>query len=248
MEVLIEDKLSQNAQVLQYVQVTKPELRKKRLHMPKTAEDRIDLGVRELRVPATWEEYLGVLEVADFPLHYREGHIISFLEIEEKTNTIMGFATIPHEELVMRFGRFLDELLENYSNPKYKVVGSNTVIFIKDDQKGYNSDVTVIKGTPIEKHYKYNKRNIKGLVNPWLIVEILSNGTRDFDLSEKLEDYKLIPDLQQVIFAEQGKCWVSTYIRVSQNEWRNLNFHTIEEQIPVADGFLSMKKIFRDIF
>jgi Uma2 family endonuclease len=248
MEVLIQDKFSRTEQVPQYVQVTKPELRKKRLHMPKTAEDRIDLRVSELRVPATWEEYLSVLEVADFPLHYREGHIISFLEIEENTNTIIGFATLTHEELVMRFGYLLSILMESQTDAKYKILGSNTVIFIGEDKKGYNADVSIVKGTPIEKHYKYNKRNIKGLVNPWLIVEILSNGTRDFDLSEKLEDYKLIPDLQQVIFVEQGKCWVSTYIRVSQNEWRNLNFHALEDKIPVADGFLEMNKIFRDIF
>jgi Uma2 family endonuclease len=218
-----------------------------RLHRPRTYEQRVHLGVRELRVPATFEEYLELAEEADYRVQYREGQIISFIEIDEKTNTIMGEATIPHEILVARFIRFLSELLDDEPQ-NYSVLGSNAKLFIAEDKKGFNADVTIIKGEPIEKHYKYNKRTSKGIANPWLLVEILSNSTRDFDLSEKLNDYKKIETLHQIIFAEQGSVWVTTYIRVNQTEWRNLDFTNLEDKIPVLDKFLSLEKIFGKIF
>lgn len=65
---------------------------KSRLHFPRTFEDRADLGMRELRAPATFEEYLKLSLDCDFQLHYRDGRIISFIEIDAKTNTIMGEA------------------------------------------------------------------------------------------------------------------------------------------------------------
>ncbi|MDO8367682.1 MAG: Uma2 family endonuclease [Saprospiraceae bacterium] len=222
---------------------------RKRLHSPKTFEDRAALGVRELRVPATWEQYLELADTCDYRVHYREGQIISFLEIEEKTGTVMGEATIPHEKLVMRFGTQLSILLDDLKS-EYNVLGSNTKIFIGENRRGYNADVTVVKGEPVLQEYQVYKRKSKGLINPWLIVEVLSNSTRDFDLSEKLNDYKQIPGLQQIIFAEQGKLWVSTYIRVSEKEWQNLDFDTITDIIPIAEGAgkLSLAKIFARIF
>ncbi len=219
---------------------------RRRRHFPKNYEERAALGVRELRVPATWEEFLDLWETADYRVFYRDGHMISFLEIDEKTNVIMGEATIPHETLVMRFGALLSNLLDDF-NSDFRILGSNAKIFIAEDRKGYNADVTVVKGEPEIKEWKPGKRTSKGITNPWLIVEILSNSTRDFDLSEKLADYKQIPSLQQIIFAEQGSLWASTYIRTGPQEWRNLDFISPTDKIPVADGFLPLARMFAKV-
>jgi len=222
---------------------------RKRLHLPKTFEERVALGVRELRVPATWEEYLDLADTCDYRVHYRAGHIISFIEIEEKTGTVVGEASIPHEKLVGRFITQLSILLDELHSD-FHVLGSNTKIFAAENQRGFNADVTVVKGEPIVTEYVARKRKSKGLTNPWLIVEVLSNSTREFDLSEKLSDYKLIPGLQQVIFAEQGKVWASTYIRVGEREWQNLDFDALTDEIPVAEGMgsLRMDDLFARVF
>lgn len=34
---------------------------------------------------------------------------------------------------------------------------------------------------------KYNRRSVSGITNPWLIVEVLSESTRDFDLSKNFQ-------------------------------------------------------------
>ena len=219
--------------------------RRRRLPLPLTFEERADMGRQEMRVPATFEQYLEFAEDCEYRVHYRDGHIISFIEIDEKTKTIMGEATITHERIVMRIGHFLSLILGIESD--YQILGSNAKVFIGADRKGYNADALVIKGIAEEKSYKYNRRTMKGIVNPWLIVEILSQSTRKFDLAEKLEDYIQIPSLEQIIFLEQGSVWASTYIRTSSQEWRNIYFTTLDGQIPVAEGFISMAQIYSKI-
>jgi Uma2 family endonuclease len=221
--------------------------RRKRRLLPITFEQRAAIGIREVRVDASFEEYLNLSHDCEYRLQYTDGQIISFIEINHKTNTIMGEATVSHERLVARFIQFLANLFD-VQDSNCQVLGSNVKIFIAEDHKAYNPDVVVVKGEVIEKKYKYNKRTSSGIANPFIIVEVLSDSTRRFDLSDKLRDYQLIPSLQQVIFIEQGSVWASTYIRKSENEWRNITFDSNDAQIPVGDGFISLEKIYAKPF
>jgi Uma2 family endonuclease len=223
-----------------------PKNRRRRLPLPLSFEERADMGKQEVRVPATFEEYLDLSAECDYRVFYRNGHIISFIEIDEKTKTIMGEATVTHERIVMRIGHFLTELLGLESD--FQIMGSNAKIFIAENKKGYNADVVVVQGEIEQKSYKSNKRTSKGIVNPHIIVEVLSDGTRNFDLSEKLEDYKQIPSIQQIIYVDHNNAWASTYIRQSTNQWLNIDYTTLSSQIPVNDGFLSLEKIYSKIF
>lgn len=46
-----------------------------RRHLPKTFEERAELGARELRVPATFEEYLRMSLECDYRLHVEDREI-----------------------------------------------------------------------------------------------------------------------------------------------------------------------------
>ena len=221
--------------------------RRKRHLLPLTFEKRADMGVQEVRVDASFEEYLNLAQDCDYRVQYSNGQIISFIEIDPKTNSIMGEATVSHERLVARFIQFLANLFDAQGS-NCQVLGSNVKIFIAEDHKAYNPDVAVVKGEAIEKSYKYNKRTSTGIVNPYIIVEVLSDSTRRFDLSEKLREYQGIPSLEQIIFVEQGKLWASTYIRKSTHEWRNITFDSTDAQIPVGDAFISLEKIYAKPF
>ena len=129
--------------------------RKKRRVFPRTFEERLDIGLPVLRVPATWEEYLELADTADYRVQYREGHIISFLEIEETTNgTIMGEASIPHETLVMRFATQLSLLLDAPESDVL-VLCSNLKVFLPEARRG---------ATPMSRSSKANLlcRNMSG--------------------------------------------------------------------------------------
>ena len=237
---------SSEQQPAKLVAVRTSEPFRKRRHWPKTLEARIELGLRELRAPATFEEYLALSEDCNYRIHYRDGNIISFLEIDEQTNAIMGEASVVHELIVARMISLLSETL-NKPDSGFKVLGSNIRLFIAENRKGCNADVTVVQGRIEQKTYKFNRRAVSGVTNPWLIVEVLSDSTREFDLSDKLSDYKQMPSLQQVIFIEQDQVWASTYIRVSPKEWRNLDLTSPEDQIPVLENAIPLQRVYEHI-
>lgn len=57
---------------------------------PLTRTERLDLGPGVLRFPAIWEEYLDVLEEAEYPVEFDNNEILA-----------MGIASNPHEAIVV---------------------------------------------------------------------------------------------------------------------------------------------------
>ena len=57
------------------------------------------------------------------------------------------------------------------------------------------------------------------LINPIVIMEILSDSTEAFDRGDKFEYYKAIPTLQEYILVSQKKIWVGQFIRKDGGKW-----------------------------
>jgi Uma2 family endonuclease len=49
--------------------------------------------------------------------------------------------------------------------------------------------------------------------NPVLLIEVLSDSTRDYDLGEKLDRYKAVPSLRHVLLVEQHRVQVEHWSR-----------------------------------
>ena len=213
--------------------------------LPFSFEKRSELAA-EIRVPATYDEYIEYVCDCDYRLQYHEGHIISFIESDEKTNTIMGEAAPIHERIVARFIFLLSQMLDyRTEGTRYALFGSNIKIYIPYKNLSYNPDVAVaIEPSQYIKH-RPKKRMVTSLANPHIIVEVMSKGTRSFDKYEKLPNYKTIDSVQQIIFVEPTEILISTFIRVSDNEWRNLDFKKMTDELPiVGESTISLKDIY----
>ena len=67
------------------------------------------------------------------------------------------------------------------------------------------------------------------LVNPQLIVEILSEPTADFDRGYKFTYYKSIESFTEYILIAQDRPHVSQFVKQSENKWLNYEFNKIED-------------------
>ena len=100
--------------------------------LPLTLEERIPLGT-ELRITASWDEFLEWLSKCEYRIEYNAGEIISF----------MDYASEEHEILAANIAYLLRTVLED----RYKIAGSNLALsFPGFDKKYYNADCTVIEG------------------------------------------------------------------------------------------------------
>ena len=57
------------------------------------------------------------------------------------------------------------------------------------------------------------------LLNPTVIVEVLSPSTRDYDRGGKFSHYRSITDLQDYLLVDPGAVLVEHFHRVGQDEW-----------------------------
>lgn len=204
------------------------------LKLPETLDELEDGEI--LRIPATWDEYLDLLE--DTP--YR----IQFLNDE---TIIMSQATPKHERLVARLCKLLaiyfDELDE-----LFQVLGSNIKIIIPDRRGDFNADLSVIRGEPEYGPTSRGGESTVRLQNPEIVVEILSKGTRKFDLDEKLTAYQTIPSLQHIVFIDQQTVSGTVYSRTDQpGQWLMTHREALTDTLPLGDFALSLADVYRKI-
>jgi Uma2 family endonuclease len=174
--------------------------------------------------------YIELAAECEYKVEYHNGQAVSIFDYDAKTKT-MSVATYSHEVLVANVASLLNMLFRTDLN--ITVVGSKSAIFIEKPIRCYQSDVSVVEGEPNIIRYKHNKKTINALTNPCIVVEVLSQGTKHYDLVEKLTNYRKIPSLQQVIFVEQYYTQVITYIRQEDNHWLNIELNDINDTLPI---------------
>ena len=86
------------------------------------------------------------------------------------------------------------------------------------------------------------------LLNPILVVEVLSPSTEAFDKGEKFMHYQEIASLREYILVSQDRVRVEHY-RLAETQWVQSEFHAPEDVLPlVSIGCeLSLVDIYRRV-
>jgi Uma2 family endonuclease len=69
------------------------------------------------------------------------------------------------------------------------------------------------------------------LLNPNVIIEVLSDSTEAYDRGKKFQHYRTLESLQEYLLIAQDKCQIEHYIRQSNNQWLLLEINKIEATI-----------------
>lgn len=180
-------------------------------------------------ISASWEEFKDFLSETDYRVDYHNGDII-----------IMGLATFIHELLVSQLIYLLKGF---YLGKPFYVAGSNAGIR-KEERKGhYNGDVLVVKGKPI---FQEKSRSI--ITNPYIVVEVLSESTLNYDLGAKRRKYEQMETVQEIVFVDPFDQEVIVVRRTEQvNVWTETAY-TLPDQLINIDGFqIPLKEIFANL-
>ena len=90
-------------------------------------------------------------------------------------------------------------------------------------------DLVVACGEPVLAKYDT-------LLNPTIIIEILSKNTENFDLGRKADMYRSIPSLQEYVVIEQVRAGAKRYLRQLRQEW-------ILKEVSGVDSILPLESI-----
>lgn len=148
----------------------------------------------------TPEEYLAIEAKAEFKSEYRDGEIVP-----------MTGGTTNHNKIAGNFYAFLKFALRKQN---YDIYIGDVRLWIPRYRQYTYPDVMVIKGEPI-----YTTTSATTVMNPLLIVEVLSKYTKNYDQGDKFLYYRSIPELQEYILIDQSQYHVMQYTKTAEGQW-----------------------------
>ncbi|HSL72022.1 MAG TPA: Uma2 family endonuclease [Longimicrobiales bacterium] len=89
-------------------------------------------------------------------------------------------------------------------------------------------DVSVVCGTP-----QLEDEHFDTLLNPTVLIEVVSDSTERYDRGRKAEHYRQIESLQEYLLAAQDKARIERYRRQGEREWVLTEAIGLEESVPL---------------
>ncbi len=152
------------------------------------------------KIALSAEGYLAMERASDIRHEYMDGEIFAMTGASRKHNLINGnvFASL-HSQLKNR-------PCEIYSND----------MRVKMDEAGryVYPDIVVACDTP-----RFEDEQLDTLLNPTLIIEVLSDSTEAYDRGGKFAAYRHLESLQEYVLIVQHEARIEHYVRQAQESW-----------------------------
>jgi Uma2 family endonuclease len=179
----------------------------------------------------TPEEYLMIERKAQYKSEYLDGEIYA-----------MSGASRKHNRIITNLTTSLDNQLRDRPCNVY-----SSDMRVRTGRKGLYAypDVVVTYG---EEKFADDERDT--LLNPVVLIEVLSNSTELYDRNEKLVRYQQIPSLTAYLMISQKKYEVTCYIKQSNgDEWSYRIVTDMEAviKLPAIECELSVKEIYAKV-
>lgn len=87
------------------------------------------------------------------------------------------------------------------------------------------------------------------LLNPTLIVEVLSKSTEAYDRLTKLDHYRTIPSLAEIVFVAQDRPHVEHWLRQEDGRWLIEEIEDLDRtlELPSVTCTLTLRAIYRRV-
>jgi len=102
-------------------------------------------------------------------------------------------------------------------------------------------DLAVVCGPP-----QFDDEQKDTLLNPTLIIEVLSISTEGYDRGKKFAHYRKIESLAEYLLVSQDKFHVDRYVRQPDNQWLLAEWDGLQSRIPFTsiDCSVDMAEIY----
>lgn len=123
----------------------------------------------------------------------------------------MGGASARHVEIV---GNIVSELRNQLRHRPCRVYATDLRLCVDAEHRYTYPDVVVVCGQP-----QFLDDEIDTLLNPDLIVEVLSESTRNYDRGDKFQQYRGIPSFREYLLVDQARAHVERYAKQNDRTW-----------------------------
>jgi Uma2 family endonuclease len=179
--------------------------------------------------------------------------LAEYLRREERSNelheyydgiiTKLPMARTPHNIITTNMA-FELELAFRKANKDYYVMNSQQLVYLPKLNYSLYPDVLVVCEKP--QHYDNNQVL---LINPVLIIEVLSKSTGKYDRTTKFDEYKTLDSFKEYVLIDQKKCYVETRFQEEPHLWREHYYTELDDsvQLKSVDCTINVSMIYRKI-
>ncbi|MDT5294782.1 MAG: hypothetical protein QOJ76_1662 [Acidobacteriota bacterium] len=148
----------------------------------------------------TPEEYLDAERRAETKSEYMDGVVYA-----------MTGAKINHIRIVTNL---TTELATQLRGRRCDVLASEMKVRLQDSRKFFYPDVTVLCGEPL-----VHDERTDIILNPLLVIEVLSESTEAFDRGAKFQAYQQLDSLREYVLVSQDKPVIEQFVRQADGKW-----------------------------
>jgi len=163
----------------------------------------------------TPEEYLELEEVAEYKSEYIDGQIIS-----------MAGGTVNHNQIALNLST---ELNFAFKKQNYRVFMGDVRLWISQKRTYTYPDVMILAGEP---EFFDNRKDI--ILNPQIIVEVLSKSTKGYDREDKFQAYRTISTFQEYLLIDQTRIHVDQFSKTGKKQWALREYDEEDEAIALV--------------
>jgi Uma2 family endonuclease len=177
--------------------------------------------------PTSIEDYLQQEEQAEYKSEYLDGQIVP-----------MTGGTTNHNQIAVNLAT---ELNFAFKKLDHRVYLGDVRLWIPERRIFTYPDVMVIQGNPL---YFENRRDT--ILNPTLIIEVLSPSTQNYDREGKFAAYRTIPSFQEYVLISQTQIYGEKFVKTGDKKWLFQEYTPEDRQIVLESVQLSLG--FTDIY
>jgi Uma2 family endonuclease len=175
------------------------------------------------------EEYLRLEAEAAEKHEYRDGEIVAMA------------GGSPEHSLII--ANLIGEVRNRLKGSPCRVYDSNLRIRIPRSTLYTYPDLSIICGEP---QFDPEDRKRTTILNPRVLVEVLSEGTEAYDRGDKFRRYLQIESLQEYVLLSQSSPFATSYLRRGDGSWlftpatglgAVIKLQSVEIELPLAEAY-----------
>lgn len=178
----------------------------------------------------TPEEYFAIEERAEYRSEYIDGEIFA-----------MAGGTANHNRIVRDVVIALNSELEDKGCEAFM---NDLRVQLQKNRRYAYTDVVIVCGEP-----EFVKNRQDTITNPIIIIEVLSDSTKDYDRGSKFAAYREIQTLREYILIEQDRVHIESFVKEEDGTWRLRDYNDITGNIPFVslDIAIPIQTIYRRV-
>lgn len=148
----------------------------------------------------TPQDYLALERKSEIKHEYFDGEIFA-----------MAGAKFNHNKIV---GNLTGLTWQNLKGKDCSVLPTDMRVFVPETGLYTYPDLVIVCGEP-----QFQDDVFDTLLNPIMLIEVLSESTEGYDRGKKFQHYRSIESLEEYILVSQDEAWIEKYVKHGDGFW-----------------------------